>query len=95
MIYDEPRYMPGGDRYMLIEFGNEMNLELNFLAQGLAGAIAAHRLKGVVETAPCFASLLVHYEPEDVSFDNLKAELGKLIASLGPSDDLELPSRLF
>jgi hypothetical protein len=34
MIYERPRYMPGGDRYMLIEFGNEMNLELNFKAQG-------------------------------------------------------------
>ena len=36
MIYEKPRYLPGGDRYMLIEFGNEMNLELNFMAQGLA-----------------------------------------------------------
>ena len=39
MIYEKPRFLPGGDRYMLIEFGNEMNLELNFMAQGLAGAI--------------------------------------------------------
>ena len=41
MIYSEPRFLPGGDRYVLIEFGNEMNLELNFIAQGLATAIAA------------------------------------------------------
>jgi len=39
MIYEQPRYLPGGDRYVLIEFGNEMNLELNFKAQGLAYAI--------------------------------------------------------
>ena len=39
MIYDEPKFLAGGDRYMLIEFGNEMNLELNFMAQGLASAI--------------------------------------------------------
>ena len=95
MIYDEPRYMPGGDRYMLIEFGNEMNLELNFLAQGLASAIVANHVKGVVETAPCFASMLIHYEPEDISYDDLKQEMGRLIATLGPSDNIELPSRLF
>ena len=52
MIYDEPRFSPGGDRYVLIEFGNEMNLELNFMAQGLASAIEKSRTKGVIETAP-------------------------------------------
>ena len=95
MIYDEPKFLPGGDRYVLIEFGNEMNLELNFMAQGLAGAIAQNKVKGVIETAPCFASMLVHYEPEDISFADLRREMTRLIDSLGPSDDLVLDSRLF
>ena len=95
MIYPQPRFLPGGDRFVLIEFGNEMNLELNFLAQGLASAIAAERTKGVVETAPCFASLLVHYDPDLVSYDDLQRETARLIRSLGPSDDLVLESRLF
>lgn len=80
---------------MLIEFGNEMNLELNFMAQGLTSAIEENKIKGAIETAPCFASLLVHYEPEDISFADLKKEMGGLIAALGPSDNLELESRLF
>lgn len=95
MIYDEPRFLPGGDRYMLIEFGNEMNLELNFMAQGLAGAIVADGTGGVIETAPCFASMLVHYEPEEISFADLRTEMERLVAALGPSDNIELPSRLF
>ena len=95
MIYDEPKFLPGGDRYMLIEFGDEMNLELNFTAQGLAGAFARERTKGVVETAPCFASMLVHYEPAEISFADLRRETVRLTESLGPSDDLVLDSRLF
>jgi KipI family sensor histidine kinase inhibitor len=95
MIYEEPRYLPGGDRYMLIEFGDEMNLELNFMGQGLAKAISEHKTKGVIETAPCFASMLVHYEPDDIGFDDLKNEMAALIAELGSSDAIELPSRLF
>ncbi len=95
MIYDEPKFLPGGDRYILIEFGNEMNLELNFMAQGLATRIAEDKIKGVIETAPCFASMLVHYEPREISFDDLVKELKNLIASLGSSDDIELDSRLF
>jgi KipI family sensor histidine kinase inhibitor len=95
MIYEEPKFLPGGDRYMLIEFGDEMNLELNFLGQGLATAIHEHNTKGVIETAPCFASTLIHYEPDEVTFSELKAEMTELIGSLGPSEDIELDSRLF
>jgi KipI family sensor histidine kinase inhibitor len=95
MIYDEPKFLPGGDRYVLIEFGNEMNLELNFIAQGLAGAIAAARTKGVIETAPCFASMLVHYEPDTISYGDLVKELRALIGSLGSPENIELDSRLF
>jgi urea carboxylase len=95
MIYDIPRILPGGDRYALIEFGDEMNLELNFLGQNLAGAIAEHKLEGVIETAACYASMLVHYEPEDIAFDDLKTEILTLIAALGPDEEIELDSRLF
>ncbi|MBT6441886.1 MAG: allophanate hydrolase subunit 1 [Alphaproteobacteria bacterium] len=95
MIYDEPKFLPGGDRYVLVEFGNEMNLELNFTAQGLATKIEEQKTKGIVETAPCFASMLVHYEPNDISFDDVVKELKALIADLGPTDNIELSSRIF
>jgi KipI family sensor histidine kinase inhibitor len=95
MIYETPAFRPGGDRYMLIEFGNEMNLELNFIAQGLATAIAEQKTKGVIETAPCFASMLIQYEPDEISYADLSRELERLIAALGPSDDIELESRIF
>lgn len=95
MIYQEPKFLPGGDRYVLIEFGNEMNLELNFMGQGLAAAIEQHKPKGIIETAPCFASTLIHYDPDQVGFDYVKDLLVDLIGSLGSSDDLELDSRVF
>ncbi|WP_025038426.1 5-oxoprolinase subunit B family protein [Bradyrhizobium sp. DOA9] len=95
MIYEQPKFLPAGDRYLLIEFGNEMNLELNFMAQGLAAAAAAANIKGVIETAPCFASLLVHYEPTLIGYDDVVREFFRLSASLGSSEDIELESRLF
>ena len=95
MIFDEAVFSPGGDRYIRVEFGNEMNLELNFMAQGLAGALAESGTKGLVETAPCFATLLVHYEPREISYGDMVIELKSLIASLGSSDEIEIDSRLF
>jgi urea carboxylase len=95
LIYAEQKFLPGGDRFLLIELGNEMNLELNFMAQGLANAIATQKIGGIVETAPSFASLLVHYDPDKISFKDLRQETTALVRALGPSDDITLNSRLF
>ncbi|MEM7540659.1 MAG: allophanate hydrolase subunit 1 [Pseudomonadota bacterium] len=94
MIYDPPRFLPGGDRFLLIEFGDEMTLELNFLAQDLAAQTAAQKLTGVIETAPCFATLLVHYEPDEIDFADLVKEMTRLYEGVDIEGDFELPSRL-
>lgn len=94
MVYDTPKCSPGGDRFMLIEFGDELTLELNFFSQGLARATAEQRITGVVETAPCFSSLLIHYEPDDISFADLQTEMLRLAKTIGASGDVEVDSRL-
>lgn len=94
-VYDEPIFKPGGDKYMFIEFGNVMDIEINFTAQNLAKSIKDKKIKGVYETAPCFASMLIHYNPDEIRFDDLKNEMKSLIKSLGPTDDIEINSRIF
>jgi KipI family sensor histidine kinase inhibitor len=93
--YAEPKFLPGGDKYLLVEFGNVMNLELNFKAQGLAKAIGIAKIKGVYETLPCFASMIVHYNSDEIKFNDLKKELVELVKSLKSSDDAVVESRLF
>ena len=94
-IYEEPKFFPGGDKYMLIEFGNIMNIELNFIAQNLAQAIKTHKIKGIYETAPSFASMLIHYDPDQIRFNDLKKEVQLLFNSLGSTDNIEINSRIF
>ena len=94
-VYESPTFKPGGDKYMFIEFGNVMDLEINFTAQNLAKAIQDNKIKGVYETAPCFASMLIHYNPDEIKFNDLKNEMKSLIKSLGPTDDIEINSRIF
>ena len=93
--YDDPKYLPGGDKYILVEFGNVMNLELNFKAQGLAKAIENSKIKGVYETLPCFASMLVHYNSDEIKYHDLIRELKSLVGDLKNSDDVVVQSRLF
>lgn len=94
MIYDEPRFLPGGDCFIEIEFGDELNLELNFRAQELGRAIAEQDIKGVIECVPFFAASLVHYDPDFIAYDDLKTELTRLIAAVSTREDFELESRL-
>ena len=94
-MYDEPKYLPGGDKYLLVEFGNIMSLELNFKAQGLAKAIEQANIKGIYETLPCFASMIVHYNPDEIKYGDLKKELKSLVGNLKSSDDTIVQSRLF
>ena len=94
-VYEDPIFKPGGDKYMFIEFGNLMDLEINFTAQNLAKAIYDNKIKGIYETAPCFASMLIHYNPDKINFNDLKNEMKSLIKSLGPTDDIEINSRIF
>lgn len=93
--YDEPKILPGGDQYLLLEFGDRMNLELNFKAQGIANEIKIQKIKGVIETLPCFASLLINYDPDLINFEDLKKEINLLIKDSGDFSDGEVASRLF
>ena len=94
-IYSEPKFLPGGDKYLLIEFGNVMNLELNFKAQGLSKLIEVANIKGIYETLPCFASMIVHYNPDDISYQDLVKELKLILQDMKENDDVVVTSRLF
>ena len=94
-IYAEPKFLPGGDKYLLIEFGNVMNLELNFKAQGLSKLIETAKINGIYETLPCFASMIVHYNPDDISYQDLVKELKLILQDMKENDDVIVTSRLF
>ena len=39
--------------------------------------------------------MLIHYNPDEIKFNDLKNEMKSLIKSLGPTDDIEINSRIF
>ena len=53
------------------------------------------KIKGVYETLPCFASMIVHYNSDEIKFNDLKKELVELVKSLKSSEDAVVESRLF
>jgi KipI family sensor histidine kinase inhibitor len=79
--------MPVGDAALTIEFGNEVAPELNDQVIALDITIAAAGLAGIVETVPSYRSLLVCYDPLEVSYHQLVVAVRCLLsrsASLPP-----------
>lgn len=86
MIYEEPRFLAGGDKTIFVEFGNAIDPELNRRVRDLMLAIQQARVPGVIETVPTYRSLLVYYEPLQISPTKLKRTLYELAQQSGKSE---------
>jgi inhibitor of KinA len=58
-----PTFKPVADRALLIEFGTKVDDALNRKVVTLDQAIAAAKVKGIVETVPALVNLLVIFDP--------------------------------
>jgi KipI family sensor histidine kinase inhibitor len=76
-----PDIRPLGDTALLVEFGSEIEPEIN--ARVLAFDRRARACPDVVETVPTYRSLLVHYDPVATDFARLRERLLGLAEDLG------------
>jgi len=66
------KIIPLGDSALLIQMGDEIDLATNQRVHALATLINAFPLAGVIETVPAYGTLLVHYNPQLLSFVQTK-----------------------
>jgi KipI family sensor histidine kinase inhibitor len=78
-----PRFLPVGDCGLTVEFGNAITPEANQAVVALDVALAGAELDGIIETVPSYRSLLICYEPLEISFQQLVAELRGLLSRGG------------
>jgi inhibitor of KinA len=62
-MYGQPRFLPAGDRALVVELGDGIDVATNARTRALAVAIDLRHLPGIVETVPTYRSLLIHYDP--------------------------------
>ena len=74
-----PRFLPVGDMALTVEFGNRIDAELNARVTALDLSIAAAEIPGVLETMPAYRSLLVCYDPAEISLTGLVGQLQALL----------------
>jgi KipI family sensor histidine kinase inhibitor len=61
------RFLPAGDKALVVEFGDRVERALSERVLRLAERLKQLRLEGVLETLPTFRSLLVRYDPLQTS----------------------------
>ena len=74
-MYEERLYMPAGDRALVVELGDTIKPEINRSIGELMVAIESADILGVSELVPTYRSLLVYYEPQVTSFEELKRSI--------------------
>lgn len=86
--YDSPRYLPAGDRGVLIEFGSRIDPDINVRVRKMAYLLGREGPPGIDELVPSYCSLLVQFDPRVLPPDQLGAICRELEARL---DSVRLP----
>src|SRR3954463_2432622 len=73
-----PRILPSGDSAITVEFSRNIDDEANRRVLALDRVMARDAIAGVTETVPTYRSLLVHYNPVQIGFEELGEKLTAL-----------------
>lgn len=87
-MYEKVKYLIAGDRALVIEFGNEIQEEINSKIRSLTLAIERVCIKGIIETVPTYRSLMVIYEPMIIELAEL---IDKVKSIQEKMDEMKLP----
>lgn len=98
MIYASPRLGRAGNSAILIEFADEINETINDRVHALAEALRTSARPEIRDLIPAYASLLVCYDAQRLTFAEMDAFLRDTLAALTmdaprPARLVEIPTR--
>ena len=64
-------FKPLGDSALLIQLGDEINPAVNQRVHALNALLQTNSIAGVIETIPAYCTLLVHYDPLILTFNEV------------------------
>src|SRR5262245_64559876 len=78
----QARFLAAGDTALVVEFGDRVDAHLSALVLALGQKLEASGLPGVVEVVPTFRSLMVHYDPLQLTHADLQRAVEPLLQGL-------------
>ncbi len=88
-----PALRPLGDASVLVEFGDGISTELNGRVAAFERVIRKSVIPGVLETAPTIKSVVIRFDPLEISFEHLSATLRGLLDQHTDLSNIEQVSR--
>ena len=79
-----PRLLPSGDSAITVEFSRAIDAAANARVLALDRLLANEPIQGIRESVPTYRSLLVHYDPVVIGFDDLGMQLLTLAERAAP-----------
>ncbi|MBZ2175917.1 5-oxoprolinase subunit PxpB [Schnuerera sp. xch1] len=70
-MYDKVKYLPAGDKALIIEFGNEISIEINAKIRNVVKFINEAKIEGIEEIVPTYRSIQLLYNPLKISYSKL------------------------
>ena len=92
----EINILTAGDSSLLIQFGNEINPEINQKIKATVQLMREQHIEGVQDVIPAFCSLLINYDPRVISYSEITKRMKTLLkvetkAGTGKKKIYEIP----
>lgn len=81
------KYLPVGDSALSLEFGEDINYEINNKIRVFNKKIKSLNIDGIVETVPSFKALLIYYDPAKLFFSEVKDIITNLFKTICVEDN--------
>lgn len=91
--FNSIRFLSCGDTAVSVEFGNEISPEINAGIRSLVNALDKNPIKGIIECVPTYRSLLITFNPAEISREKLEKRIKKRCEMF--SDSAENKKRIF
>ncbi len=81
-----PRYRSMGDRSLLVELGDDFNLEVNRQVRCLYLSMKTRQMNGIVDFMPGYRSILIVFDPLTLTSDTLREKITDLVDTMDPGE---------
>lgn len=85
MTHMAVRFLPAGDRGLVVEFGAQIDVAVNNQVRALALALHATEIPGLREAVPTYRSLGLEYDPARLTVGELRTKIEDTLAHLDPT----------
>ena len=82
------KILPVGDSALTIVFGNQIDPEISRIVRTARKYLTSKNIEGVNEYVQTYATLMVHYRPVVIGYDQLAARIDAELAGTEENSDL-------